>query len=125
MAGTRPSRGTSSSRPRRRCGGGGHECGAGAQAALTPRPLSPAPAQAAGESYQVAVYVVDFDGRGRRESVSVMDGVTLAEVSPPTYAAGEPFAGGLWLVWRYNASLRLRFNYVRGDNQVVSAILFD
>lgn len=81
--------------------------------------------QAAGRPYQVAAYVVDFDRRGRRQSVSVLDGAGLAEVSPPQYVAGEAFAGGTWLVWRYNASLRLRFNLVRGDNQVVSALMFD
>lgn len=47
------------------------------------------------------------------------------QVSPPQYVQGEPFAGGTWLVWRYNASLRFRFNLVRGDNQVVSAVMFD
>jgi len=31
----------------------------------------------------------------------------------------------VWLRWQYNASLRIRFNFVRGDNQVVSAMLFD
>jgi hypothetical protein len=31
----------------------------------------------------------------------------------------------VWLVWAYNASVRLRFNLIRGDNEVVSAIAFD
>ena len=81
--------------------------------------------QAAGHSYQIAAYVVDFDGRGRRQSISVMDGETLGEISPVQYVKGDSFVGGTWLVWRYNASIRLRFNYVRGDNQVVSALMFD
>ena len=35
------------------------------------------------------------------------------------------FEGGVWLVWQYPASVRVRVNYKRGTNQVVSAILFD
>ena len=54
-----------------------------------------------------------------------MDAVSLGEISPAQYVSGDAFVGGTWLVWRYNASLRLRFNFVRGDNQVVSALAFD
>jgi hypothetical protein len=39
---------------------------------------------------------------------------------------GPPdFAGGVWLVWQYPGSVRLRVNGVRGDNGVLSAIAFD
>lgn len=74
-------------------------------------------------TYQVAVYFVDYDGRGRRESIQLMDRATLNDISPTQWLAD--FTGGVWLVWQYAASVRVRINYTRGTNQVVSAILFD
>ncbi len=35
------------------------------------------------------------------------------------------FSGGVWLVWECSTSVRLRVNYVRGSNSVVSALAFD
>jgi len=75
------------------------------------------------QSYQVALYLVDFDSRGRRQTVTAMDRWGHQEVSPVQLV--EDFVGGVWLVYSYTRSMRFRFNYIRGDNQVVSAILFD
>jgi alpha-L-rhamnosidase len=77
------------------------------------------------QTYRIAVYVVDFDSKGRKETVNLLDRLTFNPISPTVLLDGEGFVGGTWLVWEYNRSVRLRFNYVRGDNQVVSAILFD
>ncbi len=77
----------------------------------------------ASSPFNVSAYVIDFDAKGRRQTVSVMDRGSLGEISPVQYV--EAFTGGVWLTWRYNASLRLRFNFIRGDNQVVSALMFD
>jgi hypothetical protein len=74
-------------------------------------------------TYRFAVYCVDFDFKGRRQTVTLMDRQTLNPISPPQYL--DEFTGGVWLVWEYSRSVRLRFNYIRGDNQVVSAIVFD
>ena len=74
-------------------------------------------------TFRLAVYVVDFDGRGRKQSVTLMDRATLAEVAPGELLVD--FTGGVWLLWQYDRSVRLRFNYIRGDNQVVSAVAFD
>jgi alpha-L-rhamnosidase len=73
--------------------------------------------------YRLAVYCVDFDYRSRRQTITVMDRFTLNTISPTQYLTD--FTGSVWLVWEYNRSMRLRFNYVRGDNQVVSAMMFD
>jgi hypothetical protein len=66
---------------------------------------------------------VDFDSRGRSESIALMDRATLNDISPTQMLRN--FEGGVWLVWQYAASVRVRVNYKRGTNQVVSAILFD
>jgi len=74
-------------------------------------------------TYQFAVYFVDFDARGRSQSVALMDRETLNDISPSQML--RDFEGGVYLVWQYPASVRVRVNYKRGTNQVVSAILFD
>jgi hypothetical protein len=74
-------------------------------------------------SYQLAVYVVDWDRRGRRQSLALLDGVSFAPISAPVIV--EEFEEGVWLVWQYSGSARLRVNYIRGDNEVISAVAFD
>ena len=80
---------------------------------------------------------------GRKQSVQLMDRNSLADVSPVQVV--EAFEGGVWLVWQYRCEalcvvvmvigmlmtcacrggVRMRVNYVRGTNQVISAVLFD
>ena len=78
---------------------------------------------APGTVYQFSAYFVDFDFRGRRQSVQLMDGDTLNDIAPVQLLSD--FEGGVWLSWQYNSSVRLRINFLRGTNQVLSAILFD
>ena len=77
------------------------------------------------QTYLISLYVVDFDTRGRKQTVSILDGDSFTEVSPSVYVA--EFTRGAWLQWQIpgNMSVRFRFNYIRGDNQVVSAVAFD
>ena len=78
---------------------------------------------AEGTRYRLAAYFVDFDFRGRRQTVSLMDRVTLNPIAPVELL--DNFQGGVWLVWELNSSARFRVNFVRGTNQVVSAVAFD
>ena len=80
---------------------------------------------APGTTHQFAFYFVDFDFRGRRQTVQLMDGTTLEDISPPVLVGPPGFSGGVWLVWQYPRAVRLRVNGVRGDNGVLSAIAFD
>jgi alpha-L-rhamnosidase len=77
----------------------------------------------AGSLYQFAFYFCDYDARGRRQSVQLMDGDSLNDIAPVVVLEG--FQGGAWLVWQWAGSVRLRVNFIRGTNQVVSAVLFD
>jgi hypothetical protein len=52
-----------------------------------------------------------------------MDRVTLNPIAPVELL--DNFQGGVWLVWELNSSARFRVNFVRGTNQVVSAVAFD
>lgn len=99
-------------------------------------------------TYRVALYMVDFDLKGRRQAVSVMDATTHEPIAQEQLLSN--FTGGSWLSWQYNRSMRFRcarwrggiselcgapphppptplstVNYIRGDNQVVSAVMFD
>ena len=83
--------------------------------------VMPAPANM---TYQFSFYFADYDSRGRRETVQLMDGVTLEDISP-AQLVGPDFTGGVWYVWQYPRSIRLRVNFVRGTNAVISAIALD
>lgn len=78
----------------------------------------------AGTTYQYAFYFADYDSRGRRQTVQLMDLETLADVSP-TQLVGPDFTEGVWLVWQYPRAVRIRVNLVRGTNNVLSAVAFD
>lgn len=77
-----------------------------------------------GATHQFAFYFVDFDRLGRRQTVQLMDGVTLEDISPPVLVGPPDFVGGVWLVWQYPRSVRLRVNEVR-EGGTLSAIAFD
>ena len=81
--------------------------------------------RAADESrrYRLAIYFVDFDARGRRQTVTLMSGATLDPIAPVQLL--DNFVGGVWLVYEVTGSVRFRVNFVRGTNPVVSALLFD
>ena len=76
-----------------------------------------------GFTYQFAFYFVDYDTRGRRQSVQLMDQLSKSDISPTQMV--RDFVNGVWLVWQYPKGVRIRLNWIRGDNEVMSAILFD
>jgi len=73
--------------------------------------------------YQIALYFVDWDYKGRRLAVEVHDAGTLDLVAPVNVITN--FSGGEYLVYTYNKSAKFRIDHVRGDNAVLSGIFFD
>src|ERR1022692_408760 len=73
--------------------------------------------------FQVALYFVDWDNKGRRLAVEMFDANTLDLIAPERVTTN--FYGGKYLVYTYNKSVRFRFDQVRGDNAVLSGIFFD
>jgi hypothetical protein len=73
--------------------------------------------------YQVALYFVDWNNQGRREAVEMMDATTLNLVAPVKLVSNH--AGGQYLVYSYNKSVKFRFNKVRGDIVMLSGVFFD
>lgn len=80
------------------------------------------------DGYTVSLYVVDWDQRGRRQTVAPLTG--YPELQPAAQhvdvPGGDDFVAGMWFSWKMPAGgARFRFNWIRGDNAVVSAIMFD
>jgi alpha-L-rhamnosidase len=74
-------------------------------------------------AYRVALYAVDFDRKGRKESVDIL-GLPSLVLAAPVQVIPE-FQNGKYLVFECHGSLRLRINGIRGPNAVVSGIFFD
>jgi hypothetical protein len=74
-------------------------------------------------TYQLALYFVDWDNRGRRLAVEMFDANTLDLIAP--VKAATNFYGGKYLVYTCNKSVKFRIDHVRGDNAVLSGIFFD
>lgn len=74
-------------------------------------------------TYQVALYFVDWDNGGRRLAVELHDATTLDLVAPVKVVSD--FSGGKYLVYTYNKSAKFRIDHVRGGNAVLSGLFFD
>ncbi len=73
-------------------------------------------------SHQVALYCLDWDSNGRRETVDVLD-PSGAVLNTQTLNSG--FTGGVYLVWNISGRVILRVtNTAGGSNAVVSGLFF-
>jgi len=73
--------------------------------------------------YQVALYFVDWGSKGLRQVVEMMDAATLNLIAPVKLV--NDFSGGVYLVYKYNKSVKFRFNKIHGDIVSISGIFFD
>jgi hypothetical protein len=73
--------------------------------------------------YSVALYFLDWDDKGRRIAVEMMDANTLNQIAPVKII--DNFKDGRYLIYSYNKSAKFRIDQVRGDNAVISGIFFD
>ncbi len=73
--------------------------------------------------YQIALYFVDWERKGNNLVVEMFDANTLNLISPVKLV--ENFSGGVYLVYKYNKSVKFRINKVRGDRVSLSGIFFD
>ena len=87
-----------------------------------------------GEPYFVSAYFCDYDcpacpkpsallGQVRVQAVAAYDYYSRDTVAAITLVSD--FSGGVWITWRYDKSMRLRFPRIAGDNPVLSALMFD
>jgi len=73
--------------------------------------------------YQVSLYILDWDKKGRQIGVEMFDAKTLNLIAPVQIV--KNCTGGAYLTYTYNKSAKFRINLVRGDNAVLSGIFFD
>lgn len=75
-------------------------------------------------SYQVALYFVDWNNDGHDNAVEMMDAQTLNQNAPVRIVKNH--AGGVYLIYRYDQSMKLRINSIgRGSAVSLSGIFFD
>jgi len=74
-------------------------------------------------AYQVALYFVDWDDKGRRLAVEMFDADTLNLIAPVQVV--DAFRCGKYLIYSYNKSAKFRFDKIRGDIVPLSGIFFD
>ena len=74
-------------------------------------------------AYQLALYFVDVDRKGRRQSVELFDLESRKLIAPTRIYSN--FTGGTYAVYNCQQAVRIRINHVRGDNAVLSGLFFD
>ena len=75
------------------------------------------------EPFTLSLYFIDWDHRNRQQTVSVMDFQTKNVIAPTQFL--PDFTEGVYLVYTYNSSVRVRVSNVSGDNAVLTALFFD
>lgn len=76
-----------------------------------------------GETYQVALYLVDWDRGSRRSALEILDLDNQKILAPVTMI--RDYKEGVYVVLQLDQSVRLRYNQVRGENVSINAIFFD
>ena len=75
------------------------------------------------KDYRIALYFVDWENKGCRLAVEMMDAETLELVAPVKIV--KDFSGGAYLVYSYNRPVKFRIDKIRGDIISLSGIFFD
>jgi len=74
-----------------------------------------------GAAHQVSLYLVDWDTRGRAETVEIRDAVSGALLDSRAVSA---FAGGQYWRWTLSGHVTIRVTMTNPPNAVVSGIFF-
>jgi len=74
-----------------------------------------------GNSHQIALYVLDWDLRGRAEAIDVLDAVTGNVLNSQRVSN---FTNGQYLIWTISGHVTFRFTCTAGINAVLSGIFF-
>jgi hypothetical protein len=74
-----------------------------------------------GNVHQVALYCLDFDSRGRSETISVSNPTTNTVLDTETVAA---FSSGKYFIWNIRGHVKFVVTKTAGPNGVVSGLFF-
>ncbi|MFN7141199.1 MAG: hypothetical protein ACK4UN_17865, partial [Limisphaerales bacterium] len=75
-----------------------------------------------GKTHRISAYFVDFDNRGRAQTVEVRDRVTGILLDTRTITA---FGNGRYVSWDVSGNVRLKITRNAGPNAVLSGLFFD
>jgi hypothetical protein len=74
-----------------------------------------------GKAHQVAFYVLDYDARGRAETITITNASTGAVLDTESVSN---FTQGKYLVWSLSGNVNVTFTNAGGLNEVVSGVFF-
>ena len=74
-----------------------------------------------GNTHQVALYMLDWDGSSRAERVDVLDAISQTVLDTRTVSG---FHNGEYLVWNLHGHVTLRITLTGGGNAVASGLFF-
>jgi hypothetical protein len=75
-----------------------------------------------GQQHQLALYLLDWDSRGRSERVDVLDAASGNVLNTQTVSN---FSGGEYVVWAIAGHVKLKFTNLAGPNAVMSGLFFE
>ena len=75
------------------------------------------------QKYQLTLYMVDWDRKGRRSAIEVFD-LDTKNIVMPVYMVRN-YENGKYVTFELDRPVRIRVNQVRGDNAAVSGLFFD
>jgi len=74
-----------------------------------------------GTSHQVALYAIDWDGKGRAETIQIVDAATNAVLDTRSISN---FTNGIYLAWNLSGHVKINVTATSGPNAVISGIFF-
>jgi len=74
-----------------------------------------------GNPHPFALYAVDWDARGRTETIQVVDANTNAVLDTRALSS---FSNGVYLVWNLSGHIKINVMWTGGTNAVVSGVFF-
>ncbi len=75
-----------------------------------------------GNTHQLALYALDWDSRGRVETIQVVDAVTSAVLDTRNLSN---FTNGIYYVWNLSGHVKIIVTKTDGDNAVISGAFLD
>jgi hypothetical protein len=75
-----------------------------------------------GNSHKVSLYLLDWDGTSRVESISILDAVSKAVLSTETFSS---FHDGEYALWNIQGHVLIQVTKTAGSNAVVSGLFLD
>ncbi len=75
-----------------------------------------------GQSYNLELYVLDYDAKGRSEQIQLANQATGAVLSTQSVSS---FSGGVYLNWTISGNVLITFTNKGGTNAVLNGLFFD